>query len=85
MKPGGTHRRRSDNRAALTGRKNRMKTREEIDVRMLSQHTAIAGRDSFLTNQQNAVMLVEENRNINSVFIYYVLISAFYVCDSSYR
>jgi hypothetical protein len=62
MRSGGTHRRRSDNRAAVTGRKNRKKTREEINVRMLSQHTATTGRDSFLTEQQNAVLLVEEKQ-----------------------
>lgn len=62
MRSGVTHRRRSDNRVAAKGRKNRKKTREEINVRMLSQHTAKTGRDSFLTKQQNAMLLVEEKR-----------------------
>ena len=29
---------------------------------MLSQHTATTGRDSFLTKQQNAVLLAEEKQ-----------------------
>jgi hypothetical protein len=62
MMSGGTHRRRSDNHAAVKGRKNRKKTREDINVSMLSQHTATTGRDSFLTEQQNAVLLVEEKQ-----------------------
>lgn len=31
-----------------------------MNVRMLSQHTATTGRDSFLTKQQNAMLLVED-------------------------
>jgi hypothetical protein len=58
MRSGVTHRR-SDNRAAVKGWENRKNTREEINVRMLSQHTATTGRDSSLTKQQNAMLLVE--------------------------